>query len=172
MTRSADALDSGGYPAWPAVIVDVTVTDLLARCLFRQLTYAARHGERSAPRYSPIYVERRLLRLVSNTSRDSIVEGSLARVAFDVVDDATLRPNFALFTRLLVSSSVRLERAHADGGSSTSFLGRQTAVTLLQIGRALIGRTSTRLISPASSGVLGGPPTPRRCSMISLISII
>jgi hypothetical protein len=144
VTRSADALDNvraalSGLQS----LADVTGTDLLARCLVpasSPYTAAitqeeAQHGiYLSTLKGVPYY-------WVGNTSRDQYCGVFFGLgVAFDMVDDATVRSKAsALGTRLLDflirnGWSVRM----GDGTSSTSFLARaDQQLTLLQVGRRL-----------------------------------
>jgi hypothetical protein len=144
VTRSADALNNvRAALAGLRSLVDVTGTNLLARCLVPAGSpYAAaitqeeaQHGAHlsnwnGAPHY-----------WIGNTSRDQYCGVFFGLgVAFDLVDDAGVRADSSsLGTRLLDfllrhGWNVRLP----DGSISTTFLGRSDQqLTLLQIGRRL-----------------------------------
>lgn len=144
VTRSADALENvraalSGLQS----LVDVTGTDLLARCLVPVASpYAAgitqaeaQHGVHLSTLHGVAHY------WIGNTSRDQYCGVFFGLgVAFDVVDDAGVRTDVsALGTRLLDfllrnGWNVRMP----DGSISTSFLGRSDQrLTLLQIGRRL-----------------------------------
>ncbi len=144
VTRSAEALDNvRAALAGLRSLADVTGTGLLARCLVPVSSpYAAgitqseaQHGIHLAGLNGVRHY------WIGNTSRDQYcgVFFGLA-VAFDMVDDASVRSDAAaLATRLLDflvrnSWSVRMP----DGSISTTFLGRpDQRLALLQIGRRL-----------------------------------
>jgi len=144
VTRSADALDSvrislRGLQS----LVDVTGTDLLARCIVPVSSpYAAaiieeeaHHGiHLSTLNGVPYY-------WVGNTSRDQHCGMFFGLgVAFDVVDHATLRSEISALGTRLLDSLIRngWNLRMPDGSISTSFLGRaDQQLTLLQIGRQL-----------------------------------
>jgi hypothetical protein len=151
VTSAVDALDNvraalGGLQS----LVEVTGTDLLARCLVPVSSphTAAITQEEAQHGIHPSTVNGVPFYWVGNTSRDQYCGVFFGlSVAFDMVDHADVRSELsALGTRLLDflirnGWNVRMP----DGSISTSFLGRaDQQLTLLQIGRRLNpGRFST-----------------------------
>jgi len=138
VTQSPDALNNVRQ-AFAALkgLVDVTGTNLLARCMFRaDWNFAAGVQSEEAPNgihLAPPWV------WVGNTSRDeySGVIFGLA-VAYDMVDDSALKSSISdLVTRLIrFLTGNNWAVVMPDGSSSTSFLVRPDEIlALVQVGR-------------------------------------
>jgi hypothetical protein len=151
VSRSQQALDNVNVALYGLrTLVDVTGTDLLARCYVPAasafaagiIQEEARHGVRVASLGGAPYY------WIGNTSRDQYCGAFFGlAVAFDMVDDAGVRASASyLITRMLNfllrnNWNVRMP----DGSISTTFAARpDQQLTLLQIGRRVNSGFDTR----------------------------
>ncbi len=144
VTRSADALDNvraalHGLQS----LVDVTGTDLLARCIVPVSSphAAAITQEEAQHGIYPSLLKGVPYYWVGNTSRDQYCGVFFGLgVAFDMVDDPAVRSQASVLGTRLLDFLVRngWSVLMPDGRASTSFLARaDQQLTLLQVGRRL-----------------------------------